>query len=437
MSELLKSKCIHDKEHFVANQGFVNLTIGAPGPKTLSESRKIFREATIKRLSSDHDECDTALFQYGTEEGPSSFIHQLSRLLSAGYNDFVDPKNLFLTGGASAGFFLSTAILLSKDQSAVIFIESSTYFLVLRMIKDHGYENIIPIPMQDDGVDVDVLEDAMKKEFDRLDIKNRGEKERFWAMFYTIPTYHNPTGSCLSDSKCKKVIQLSRKFNVLVVCDDVYNLLHYENESIPSSGPPKRLVSYDNKDDHDYGGGHVISNGSFSKILAPGFRVGWIESSETIVQKLVQCGMVHSGGSVNAVTSGIIATAIELGLLSKHIEQLRKEYGKRMRSALKLLNDNLPDGFKCNPPSGGYFLWITGPFDSFDSEKFVEFCLEHYKVKVMPGYLSTSVSSSANIEENKSMLCRNAIRVSISYYEHEEFCDAILNLCKACKEFVK
>ena len=155
-------------------------------------------------MSCDHDECDTALFQYGTERGPTSFIHQLSRLLSAGYNDGVDPKNLFLTGGASAGFFLSTAILLSKDQTAVIFIESPTYFLILRMIKDHGFENIIPIPMQDDGVDVDVLEDAMKKEFDRLDIKNRRENERFWAMFYTIPTYHNPTGSCLSDSKSKK-----------------------------------------------------------------------------------------------------------------------------------------------------------------------------------------------------------------------------------------
>ena len=70
MSELLKSKCIHDEEHFVANQGFVNLTIGAPGPQTLSESRKIFREAARKRLSCDHDECDTALFQYGKEEGP-------------------------------------------------------------------------------------------------------------------------------------------------------------------------------------------------------------------------------------------------------------------------------------------------------------------------------------------------------------------------------
>ena len=331
MNEPLKSKCIHDEQHFVANKGFVNLTIGAPGPQTLSESRKIFREATIKRLSCDHDECDTALFQYGTEEGPTSFIYQLTRLLSAGYNDYVNPKNLFLTGGASAGFFLSTAILLSKDQTAVIFIESPTYFLILRMIKDHGYENIIPIPMPHDGVDGDVFEDAMKKEFDRFDIKNRGEKERFWAMFYTIPTYHNPTGSCLSDSKSKKIIQLSRKFNVLVICDDVYNLLNYENDSIHSSGPPKRLVSYDNKDDHDYGSGHVISNGSFSKILAPGFRVGWIESSEKIVQKLAECGMVHSGGSLNAVTSGIIATAIEHDLLSKHIEQLKKDISKMQK----------------------------------------------------------------------------------------------------------
>ena len=162
MSKLLKSECFEkDEEHFVSNQGFVNLTIGAPGPQTLSESRKLFREASMARLSSEHDHCDTALFQYGTEEGPKSFIHQLSCLLSTGYNDCVDTNNLFLTAGASSGFFLSTAILLSKDPSTVIFVESPTYFLVLRMIRDLGFQNIIPVPMQVDGVDIEVLEHSI------------------------------------------------------------------------------------------------------------------------------------------------------------------------------------------------------------------------------------------------------------------------------------
>ena len=107
-----KKECIHDEEHFVTDQGFINLTIGAPGPKTLSESRKIFREAANERLSKEHDQCDTALFQYGSEAGPTSYVKQLSLLLSSKYNDSVNSENLLLTNGASSGFFLSTAILL-------------------------------------------------------------------------------------------------------------------------------------------------------------------------------------------------------------------------------------------------------------------------------------------------------------------------------------
>ena len=433
-----KLKCVHDKEHFVTDQGFINLTIGAPGPRTLSEARQIYREAARQRLTSDNDEFDTVMFQYGTEQGPTSFIQQLSSLLSAGYNDSIDTKSLLLTNGASAGFFLATAILLPKDKSTVIFVESPTYFLVLKMIQDHGFQNIIPIPMQDDGVDTEFLHDSIKKEYDRLDIVNKSDTEKFWAMFYTIPTYHNPTGVCLSAAKCHKVIHLARKFNLLIICDDVYNLLHYKTEDLTLDSAPKRLISYDNKYDDNYNGGHVISNGSFSKILAPGVRIGWIESSEKIVKRLANCGMIYSGGSVNAVTSGIIAAAIELGLQSKHIEKLKIEYGKRMLSSIKVLNEKLPNGFKCNQPGGGYFLWITGPSEKFDSGKFAEFCLSKYKVKVLPGSCCSSVSKNEiKNTKNKDMFCTNAFRISIAYYEHEELYQAILKICEACQEFVQ
>ena len=433
MDEASKSGQVVDEEHFVTNQGFINLTIGAPGPKTLSASRKLYREAASIRLSSDHDDIDTPLFQYGTEAGPTTFIKQLSHLLSVGYNEPVNPQELMLTSGASMGFFIATAILLSKDKSTVIFVESPTYFLVLNMIKDHGFQNIIPIQMMDDGVDTDMLEDAIKKQVDKYDIRDKPKAtDTFWAMFYTIPTYHNPTGVCLSDTKCKKIIGLARKYNILVICDDVYNLLHYSSDN----NAPKRLVSYDNKEDEDYGGGHVISNGSFSKILAPGCRIGWIESSEVIIQKIISCGMIYSGGSLNPVTSGILATGIELGLQMKHIQHLREEYGARMSSACKIFKDDLPNGFECKNPGGGYFLWVTGPLNSFDSYKFAEFCLDKYKVKVIPGQRCSSVPKNRiNDAEYKTMMCTNAFRISIAYYELDELCQAIRKICEACRDF--
>ena len=146
--------------------------------------------------------------------------------------------------------------------------------------------------------------------------------------------------------------------------------------------------------------------------------------------------MVYSGGSLNAVTSGIIATAIELGLQSKHIEKLRSEYGKRMVSVARVLEETLPTGFKSHQPRGGYFVWITGPIDSFDSDKFAEFCLDKYKVKVLPGSRCSSVISGATQSmAHPYLMCKNAFRISIAYYEHEELLQSVVTLCKAIKDF--
>ena len=96
------------------------------------------------------------------------------------------------------------------------------------------------------GVNVEVLEAKIKAEYD-----NRPKDltdNKFWAMFYTVPTFHNPTGAVLSPEKSKKLIALARKYDVLILCDDVYNLLHYG----PDSKSPKRLFAYDNPKDQDF-----------------------------------------------------------------------------------------------------------------------------------------------------------------------------------------
>lgn len=102
--------------------------------------------------------------------------------------------------------------------------------------------------MDDDGtgVDISTLEAKIKAEYDNRprDLGNN----KFWAMFYTVPTFHNPTGVTLSPEKSQKLIQLARKYDVIILCDDVYNLLHYG----PDSKSPKRLFAYDEPSDQDY-----------------------------------------------------------------------------------------------------------------------------------------------------------------------------------------
>lgn len=137
--------------------------------------------------------------------------------------------------------------------------------LALDCMKQFQTLNIVSVKLNKNGVDLDDLEQQLKeKQF-------KSDKKEFWAMYYTIPTYHNPTGIHFSPQVCEALVKLARKYDFLISCDDVYNILCYKGMKVQ-----KRLFAYDAKDDADYKG-HVISNGSFSKILGPGVRLGWME----------------------------------------------------------------------------------------------------------------------------------------------------------------
>ena len=128
-----------------------------------------------------------------------------------------------------------------------LILQCPSYFIALDILeKDCGHKPV-SVPMSPDGTGVDVaeFEEAVKKEYEKRIEPGKG---KFWAMFYTIPTFHNPTGSVMSPEKCRKVVELSRRYDLVVVCDDVYNLLHYG----PGSKSPRRLLAYDDDSHSDY-----------------------------------------------------------------------------------------------------------------------------------------------------------------------------------------
>ena len=115
----------------------------------------------------------------------------------------------------------------------------------------------------------------------------------YWGLLYLIPNFHNPTGRSLSPSLCQRVIEAAKAHGLLVLCDDVYNLLGYDQAlTFP------RLVCYDPICPQ------ILSNGSFSKILAPGVRVGWIEAAPDTIKGLSSSGILNSGGAANHLMSG-------------------------------------------------------------------------------------------------------------------------------------
>lgn len=438
MDSIDNAKPYKDKVLFQVTDEVIDLRIGAPGPDLLAKSRDMFRIGANERLASSSSSDDLELFQYGVMEGPTSYLYNLAKFLSTGYEDKVDMEDLILTSGASSGLSLAASVLLDPD--CVLFVESPTYFLVLNMLKDLGLtKNTVPIPMEADGLDLQYLESKVKG---LHSMAGRTDKDgRYWALLYTIPTYHNPTGVCLSDVKAIGLVHLARQYDFLVICDDVYNLLHYHTTNGKAT-PPRRLFSYDRDCPINSSQGHVISNGSFSKILAPGMRLGWIETSPEIKAKILKSGVLDSGGSMNAVTAGIASMIMELGLQADHVATLRRTYKERMDTVVEILQEGLPDAFEIPNPKGGYFVWVKGSKD-FDATKFAEFCGAQINgVKFLPGKRCSSmdrhsvrdgIPPSPDLETKMS--CKNCFRISIGYYTKPVLQSACATICQAYNRF--
>lgn len=157
------------------------------------------------------------------------------------------------------------------------FFQNPTYHLVYRIFTDVGYDTsqFVGIPDTDTGLDVDYFQRFLET---HLSSDDSNSSEYYTAVLYCVPTHANPTSSTLSPNKRRRLVELAKKYNVLLICDDVYDLLTFDELA------PKRVVAYDLEADD--GKPVVVSNCSYSKILAPGSRAGWIEAPPKIISKL-------------------------------------------------------------------------------------------------------------------------------------------------------
>lgn len=203
----------------------------------------------------------------------------------------MDPKHCWLTSGsiysdqlcATPGASLSLQHLLTmltRPESATrfAFFQDPTYHFVYQIYNGAGFKKsqFIGIPDDSNGLDVDALETFLEQHLS----KDEAKSEFYSAVLYCVPTHANPTSSILSAERREKLVQLARQYNVLVICDDVYDFLTFEGVT------PKRTVVFDLESMSPSDKPTVISNGSFSKILAPGMRAGWIEAHPSLIQRV-------------------------------------------------------------------------------------------------------------------------------------------------------
>uniref|UniRef100_A0A336MC25 CSON013349 protein n=1 Tax=Culicoides sonorensis TaxID=179676 RepID=A0A336MC25_CULSO len=313
------------------------------------------------RMTKFELENNSYLFQYGPAIGRIDFRKVLADFLSRKYHATVDPYSLVITTGATQGLHLILSTLL--DMHAFIFVDEVTYMIALEAISQFSTMKIVTVPFSTKtGVNLDDLEKLISER------KFTASKDKqFWGVYYTIPTYHNPTGVLYSEETNKKLVELAREYNFLIACDDVYNVLCYDSKI-----PPKRLFAYDSVSDSGYQG-NVISNGTFSKILSPGIRLGWMECPLKHVNIFKESGILKSGGCANGYMTGIVQSLIELKLLDDHLDLYYGKYKKRMEIACKILKEHLDGECGFHAPTGGYFIWITFP-EGTNCLDFNDFC---------------------------------------------------------------
>jgi 2-aminoadipate transaminase len=272
---------------------------------------------------------------------------------------------LVLQGGQQG---LDLVAKLLVDRGDVIVTENPTFLGAL--ISFNPCEpRYAAVAIDDDGMDVDDLERTLEA--------HPGAK-----LLYTVPDFQNPTGVTLSLPRRRRLIELANRFDIVVLEDTPYREIRYEGESLPT------LKSLDTD-------GRVIYLGSFSKILAPGLRVGWAVASEGLIQHL---GLLKLAADTQCSTLNMHAVSLFLERydLDAHIVRIRETYRRKKNLMLDTIRATFPDDVSFTDPSGGLFTWLTFP-EGFDAARFMlERALPEAGVAYVPGATFFPVAQEAN-----------------------------------------
>ncbi|MDE7302088.1 MAG: PLP-dependent aminotransferase family protein [Oscillospiraceae bacterium] len=343
----LKASAIREILKFTAFPDVISFAAGNPAPEAFPA--EAVKEITERILT----ENPVAALQYSITEGHTPLRETLKKRLASqnSYNGDID--DLIITSGGQQGNELSCKVFLNEGDTLIC--ESPSFIGSLNSFKSYNV-NLVGVEMDDEGIDLEKLEAAIKS--------NPNVK-----VIYLIPNFQNPTGKCMSFARRKEVYELAKKYDVMILEDNPYGEIRFEGENIPS------IKSLDTD-------GRVIYVGSFSKVLAPGIRVGFVSAPKEVIQKIVVCKQVAD------VHTNILAQIIADEFLNKydfnaHLEKIRGIYRAKCGLMLSEIEKNFSKKISVTHPQGGLFIWATLPEDC-DMMGFCKKAVEA-KVAVVPG----------------------------------------------------
>ncbi len=300
---------------------------------------------------------DESSFTYGATEGEPRLIQALVEDSADGPQP-VHPERVVITSGGMQG--LDIAFKLFVDPGDLVVVESPTYTNGSATALSYGAD-LLEVPVDADGMDVERLEDAV------------AGARRTPKVIYTIPNFQNPSGVTLSLSRRRRLLELAHRWGSVILDDDPYGSLRFAGQHIPGFG---QLSPHDPL---------VFSVRTFSKILAPGLRVGWVDADPRLHPLLISAKQAMDT-CTNVPNQHLVAEFIRRGELDEHLAMLRREYRSRKQAMTEALADQLGDGIATTDPQGGFFLWVTlrGPNAGIDSRRLFEIALAA-GVALIPG----------------------------------------------------
>lgn len=360
----------------------IDLFKGWPNPHLLPPHQ--INEAASHILSNPDNK--DVLF-YGPDEGYGPLLHEIAKWLSTFYaTQPIQPARLCITGGASQNLACILQTFTDPVYTRNVWMVAPTYYLACRIFADSGFDGRMKaVPEDEQGIDLDYLEKSLRISEEEADhagnhvpkLKSPKPWRKIYKhVIYAVPTFANPSGRIMSLGRRRALVRIARRYDALIVADDVYDMLQWSSSpnssasSLPldQAGLP-RLVDVDRELD---GGpldafGHAVSNGSFSKIVGPGVRTGWTEAAEAFAYGLSQTGSSRSGGAPSHLTASFISDMLATGTLQNHIRHtLQPAYHERYHLMMKAIREHLvPLGVTTpqadNDVAGGYFIWLTLP----------------------------------------------------------------------------
>jgi len=316
------------------------------------------QEATNRVFEENGTDC----LQYSNSEGLFELREFIAKRYKSEQNIEVDPEQILITNGSQQALDLIAKVTINEGDPVII--EEPGYLGAIQALSLYR-PRYIPVGVHDEGMDIETL---------RTGVTSKPK------MMYTVPNFQNPSGISYTHENRTRIAEIISGSGCLLIEDDPYGALRFKGEQVDSF---YHLI-----------GDQTILLGSFSKVVVPGFRLGWVVAPKRIFEKLIIAKQAADLHTCN-FTQYVILNFLKNTAIDQHIQTIVGAYGSQCQAMIDCIENMFPDDVTCTRPAGGMFLWATLP-DSMSAMELFDLAVER-KVAFVPGepFYTRQVRSSA------------------------------------------